>query len=86
MGIVILLAVGLLAGWLTGLVLPRSGYGVLGNSVVGMVGSMLAGMAVGALDSRQVGFVGGVIFAFFGGCLLTLLMRAVGWRQQAWRP
>lgn len=43
MGILSWIVVGLIAGWLAGMVMKGSGYGVIGNIVVGIVGALLGG-------------------------------------------
>lgn len=85
-GLIAWLVVGLIAGWATGLIMKRSGYGVPGNLVVGMVGSLLGGITFGTFVPGVAGFWGSIVVAFIGGCVLTFVMRAVGWRQEAWRP
>ena len=42
-GIVAWLLVGLIAGWMTGLMMKGSGYGMVGDIVVGLIGSLLGG-------------------------------------------
>ena len=37
----VILAIGALVGWLTGLFLRGSGYGILGNIVVGLLGAVI---------------------------------------------
>ena len=43
-GIIAWLFVGLIAGWLAGLMMKGSGYGVIGDILVGLVGSFLGGL------------------------------------------
>jgi len=43
MGILSWIIVGLLAGWIAGMIMKGSGYGVVGNIVVGIVGALLGG-------------------------------------------
>lgn len=61
------LLIGLVAGWLAGIVVRGGGMGLLGNLVVGVVGA----------------FIGGTLFSFFGfasggGLLGSLLVATVG--------
>ena len=44
MGIVSWIVVGLIAGWLAGLVMKGGGYGVVGDIVLGIVGALLSDM------------------------------------------
>ena len=43
-GIIAWLFVGLIAGWLAGLMMKGSGYGVIGDIIVGLIGSFLGGL------------------------------------------
>jgi uncharacterized membrane protein YeaQ/YmgE (transglycosylase-associated protein family) len=74
MGIISWIVVGLIAGWLAGLVVKGGGYGCVGDIVVGVVGGLLGGWAASYffhmgdpmsgvnLQSILVAFVGAVIF------------------------
>jgi uncharacterized membrane protein YeaQ/YmgE (transglycosylase-associated protein family) len=39
--IVMILVIGAVAGWLTGLLLRGSGYGIIGDTLIGLVGAFL---------------------------------------------
>jgi uncharacterized membrane protein YeaQ/YmgE (transglycosylase-associated protein family) len=41
--LLILLVIGLIAGWLAGMIVKDYGLGLIGNMVVGVVGAVLAG-------------------------------------------
>ena len=43
MGLVSWIVVGLIAGWLAGLVMKGGGYGVVGDIVLGVIGGLLGG-------------------------------------------
>ena len=43
MGILAWIVVGLIAGWLAGLVTKGSGYGLIGDVILGVVGALLGG-------------------------------------------
>ena len=77
-GLIAWTVVGLIAGWLTGLTMKRSGYGVLGDIVVGTVGSLLGGITFGTFVPGAAGFWGSIVVAFIGGFVLTFVMRTVG--------
>ena len=38
---------GLIAGWLTGLVMKGGGYGIVGDLIVGLIGALIGGFIVG---------------------------------------
>jgi uncharacterized membrane protein YeaQ/YmgE (transglycosylase-associated protein family) len=74
MGILSWIVVGLIAGWLAGLVVKGGGYGCIGDIIVGVIGGLLGGwlasyflhmgdpMSGFNLQSILVAFVGAVIF------------------------
>ena len=90
MGILSWVVVGLIAGWLAGLVMRGGGYGIAGDIIVGVVGGILGGwlasyfLHVDAmlnginLESILVAFVGAVIFIF--------ILRLVGGRRGLEEP
>lgn len=43
MGIISWIVVGLIAGWLAGMVIKGNGYGVIGDIVLGIVGAIVGG-------------------------------------------
>src|SRR6266849_2797634 len=47
MGIIAWLVVGLIAGWLAGMVMKGGGYGVVGDIIVGILGALLGGFLAG---------------------------------------
>jgi len=74
MGILSWIVVGLIAGWLAGLVVKGGGYGCVGDIIVGVIGGLLGGWGASYffhmgdpmsginLPSIGVAFVGAVIF------------------------
>jgi len=76
MGILSWIVVGLIAGWLAGLVVKGGGYGCVGDIVVGVIGGLIGGwiasyffhmgdpMSGINLQSIVVAFVGAVILVF----------------------
>lgn len=52
--ILIMLAIGAVAGWLAGQLVPGGGFGLIGNIVLGLVGSVV-GTLVGGLISPKIG-------------------------------
>ncbi len=84
MGIVellIMLAIGAVAGWLAGNLIRGGGLGLIGNIVVGLVGSVIGtfigGIASGALGLNIPGIVGAIIWATIGAALLLFVVSLV---------
>ena len=78
MSFVWFILVGLVAGWLAGVVMKGGGYGVIGDIVVGIVGALIGGWLFGALGiSAGGGLLGSIIVAFVGAVILILILRAI---------
>ena len=77
-GILLWLAVGLIAGWLASAVVG-GGYGTVGDIVVGIVGAFIGGFVMRALGaSTPFGGLAGTIFvAFIGAVVLLVILRLI---------
>ena len=84
-GIVAWLLIGLIAGWLAGLMMKGGGYGIIGDIVVGLIGSFLGGFLLSLFVDGTVGFWGSILVAVVGACVLIFLVRAITGRQAALR-
>ncbi len=78
MGILSWIVVGLIAGWLAGLVMKGGGFGLIGDIIVGVVGGLLGGWIATSL--LHVGGMSGInltsiLTAFVGAVILLLLIR-----------
>jgi uncharacterized membrane protein YeaQ/YmgE (transglycosylase-associated protein family) len=70
--------IGLIAGWLAGVVMKGGGYGVLGDIIVGILGALLGGWLFGALGIFPGGgLLGSLLVAFLGACILIFLLRLI---------
>ncbi len=74
MSIVWFLLIGLLAGFLAGLVMKGRGFGFVGNLVIGVVGAMLGGFLFGALGFQTTSLLGSLITATAGAVVLLALV------------
>ena len=78
MGLVWFLVVGLVAGWLAGMLVKGGGFGVIGDLVVGVVGALLGGWLFSTLGaSTGGGLLGSIIVATVGAVLLLFVVRLV---------
>jgi uncharacterized membrane protein YeaQ/YmgE (transglycosylase-associated protein family) len=79
MGILSWIVVGLLAGWLAGMVVKGGGFGLIGNLVVGVIGGLLGGFIAsyffGYGDPMSGINLPSILIAFLGAVLLLLVMR-----------
>ncbi len=73
-----LLLVGLIAGWLAGVLVRGGGFGVLGDIVVGILGALIGGYLFRALGfSAGGGFLGSILVATFGAIVLIVILRVI---------
>jgi uncharacterized membrane protein YeaQ/YmgE (transglycosylase-associated protein family) len=71
--IIIMLAIGAIAGWLAGQIIKGGGFGLVGNIVVGIAGALVAGFLFpGFLPFG--GLVGAIISAAIGAIILLLIV------------
>ena len=76
--LLIFLVVGVLAGWLGGIVVKGYGMGLIGDMVVGVIGSFIGGWLFGYLHIvHGAGFLGDLIGATVGAILLLIVLRLV---------
>jgi len=77
MSLIWFLVIGLIAGWLAGLIMKGGGFGLLGDLVVGVIGSFLGRWIFGLVGIMAGGFIGSVVCATIGAIVLVLLVRLV---------
>jgi uncharacterized membrane protein YeaQ/YmgE (transglycosylase-associated protein family) len=81
-GIIAWLVVGLIAGWLAGVVMKGGGYGVIGDIVVGLVGAFVGGLVFSLIaGGGSAGFWGSIAVAFVGAVILIAILRALPGRS-----
>ncbi len=85
MGILAWIIVGLIAGWLAGLVMKGGGYGVIGDIILGIVGALIGGFLASAIfgvPNAVNGFnLTSILVAFIGAVVLVAIVRAVSGRR-----
>jgi len=70
------IVVGLVAGWLTGLVMKGGGYGIIVDILLGILGGFLGGWIFGRLGIWPAGgMIGSIIVAFVGAVILVWITR-----------
>lgn len=75
MALVWFLIIGLIAGWLAGLIMKGSGYGVLGDIVIGIIGALIGGHVLGWLGLAFYGLLGSLVTALTGAIILIFIVR-----------
>ena len=70
--------VGLVAGWLAGVLMKGGGVGVIGDIVVGILGALIGGWLFSAMGwSSGGGLLGAIIVALIGAIILIFLLRLI---------
>ena len=77
MGFVIWIIGGIIAGWLTGLIMKGKGFGLIGDLVVGLIGGLLGGWLAGLVGLSPTSWIGQIIVAVVGGVILVAIIRAI---------
>jgi uncharacterized membrane protein YeaQ/YmgE (transglycosylase-associated protein family) len=77
-GLLAWLVVGLIAGFLAGIVMKGAGYGILVDIIVGLAGAVIGGFLFGLIYTGAEGFWGSVLVAFLGACILIFVVRFLG--------
>jgi uncharacterized membrane protein YeaQ/YmgE (transglycosylase-associated protein family) len=77
MHILVWIIIGILAGWLTGLVMRGRGYGLIGDLVIGLLGGLLGGWLFGLLGVAPTSWLGEILVSFVGGVVLVAIVRTL---------
>ncbi|MGA7390746.1 MAG: GlsB/YeaQ/YmgE family stress response membrane protein [Pseudolabrys sp.] len=76
--IVVILLVGLVAGWLAGKIVQGTGFGLIGDIAIGIVGAFIASWLLPRLGiGLGVGLVRAIINSTIGAVLLLVIIRLV---------
>ncbi len=85
MGLLAWIIVGLIAGWLAGMVMKGGGYGVVGDIIIGIIGALLGGFLAAAVfgipDAVNGLNITSVVVAFIGAVILVAIVRALPGRS-----
>jgi uncharacterized membrane protein YeaQ/YmgE (transglycosylase-associated protein family) len=77
MDIIWFLLVGLIAGWLAGVIVRGGGFGAVGDIIVGIIGALVGGLIFRALGVTTYGTLGAIVMAVVGAVVLLFLLRLV---------
>ena len=76
---IVILAVGAVAGWVIGKVLRGNGFGLVGDAAVGIVGALIGDWLAPRLNLHLwSGLTGMVIDAAIGAIVLLVVLRSLG--------
>jgi uncharacterized membrane protein YeaQ/YmgE (transglycosylase-associated protein family) len=77
-GLLVIIVVGVVAGYLAGRVMEGGGFGLIGDLLVGLVGAFIGDWLMPQLGIHLgVGIVALIINAFVGAVVLLLILRLV---------
>jgi len=77
--LLVIILVGIVAGYLAGRVMEGGGFGLIGDLLVGLIGAFIGDWLLPRLGVHLgVGIVALIINAFIGAVVLLLLLRLVG--------
>ena len=77
-GLVVILLVGVIAGWLAGQIVRGNGFGLVGDLVVGIIGAFIGGWLLPRLGIHLgVGISAAIFDATVGAIVLLLVVRLV---------
>jgi uncharacterized membrane protein YeaQ/YmgE (transglycosylase-associated protein family) len=77
-GLLVILFVGLIAGWLAGKVVRGTGFGIIGDIVVGIGGALVASFLFPKLGIRiGSGLVSEIVYSAIGAVILLVVVRLV---------
>ncbi len=86
--LLVIIIVGVAAGWLAGQIMAGTGFGLIGDLVVGLIGAFIGDRLVPALGLHfGTGIVALIINALIGAIVLLLIIRLFrrprwGWRRR----
>jgi uncharacterized membrane protein YeaQ/YmgE (transglycosylase-associated protein family) len=86
-GLLVIIVVGVVAGYLAGRVMEGGGFGLIGDLLVGLVGAFIGDWLMPQLGIHLgVGIVALIINAFVGAVVLLLVLRLVsgGFGRRRW--
>ena len=91
--LLIILLVGIVAGWLAGQIVQGTGFGLIGDLIIGIIGAFIGSWVLPQLGTHLgAGLVAAIANATIGAVLLLLIIRLVrgggsrwgglGWRRR----
>ena len=76
--LLIILAIGAVAGWLAGVIMKGGGFGLIADIIIGIVGAFVGGWLFGQLGkSIGTGIVNSIVTATVGAIVLIAIIRII---------
>ena len=77
--LIVILIIGLIAGWLAGQIMKGGGFGLVGDLIVGIIGAFIGGWLWVVLKLPVLGpwWLTDIVSAVIGACILLFVLRLV---------
>ncbi len=74
--IIVILIIGLIAGWLAGRIMQGGGFGLIGDIIVGIIGAFVGTWLWGFLRLPMIGnfWINAIIVATVGACVVLFVI------------
>lgn len=87
--LIVIIIVGIIAGWLAGLVMRGGGFGLIGDLIIGLIGAFIGDWLIPRLGIEVgTGIIALIFNAFVGAIVLLLIVRMIGgrggWYRRRW--
>lgn len=79
-GILIVLLIGAIAGWLAGVIVRGGGFGLIGNIIIGILGAFVSTYLlpkIGIVIGNDGSIIGQILYAMVGAIVVLLLISLV---------
>jgi uncharacterized membrane protein YeaQ/YmgE (transglycosylase-associated protein family) len=76
--LLVILFVGLVAGWLAGKIVRGAGFGIIGDIIIGIVGALIASLLFPRLGIHLgTGLVSEIVYSAIGAIILLIVVRVL---------
>jgi uncharacterized membrane protein YeaQ/YmgE (transglycosylase-associated protein family) len=77
--LLVILVVGLIAGWLAGQIMKGSGYGLIGDLIIGLIGAFIGTWLWGLLHLPIIGnlLINAIVISTVGALVLLFVLRLI---------
>ena len=78
-GLIVILIVGLISGWLAGQIMRGSGYGIIGDLIVGIIGAFIGNWLWQVLHLPTIGnfLINAIVISTAGALVLLFILRLI---------
>ncbi|MGH9357727.1 MAG: GlsB/YeaQ/YmgE family stress response membrane protein [Terriglobia bacterium] len=77
MSLIWFLIIGIVAGWIAGLIVRGGGFGIIIDLIVGIIGAIIGGHVLGWFGVIAFGLIGSLISAIIGAVILLGIVRLI---------